>query len=55
MSTHADTPADKAGGSPIDLDDPSLTRFDIVREGARLDDIEIVHYEPQFPVAGTKA
>ncbi|MBV1852548.1 cytochrome bc1 complex Rieske iron-sulfur subunit [Catellatospora tritici] len=36
-----------------DLDDPNLTTFDIVREGARRDGIEIVHYEPQYP-AGSK-
>lgn len=41
-------------GEP-DLNDPGLTRFDIVREGARRDGVEIVHYEPQFPVPGTKA
>jgi ubiquinol-cytochrome c reductase iron-sulfur subunit len=40
---------------PLDLDDPRLSRFEIVREGARRDDIEIVHYEPPFPVPGTKA
>jgi ubiquinol-cytochrome c reductase iron-sulfur subunit len=43
------------GGEPVDLSDPRLSRFDIVREGARRDDIEIVHYEPQFPGPGTKA
>ncbi|MDI1466153.1 Rieske 2Fe-2S domain-containing protein [Catellatospora sp. KI3] len=37
----------------VDLDDPNLTTFDIVREGARRDGIEIVHYEPQYP-AGSK-
>jgi len=37
----------------IDLDDPALTRFDLVREGARRDGVEIVHYEPRFPVPGT--
>ncbi|GAB3811650.1 cytochrome bc1 complex Rieske iron-sulfur subunit [Micromonospora zhanjiangensis] len=55
MSTHGDTQAPAAGQKPVDLDDPGLTRFDIVREGARRDDIEIVHYEPPFPVPGTKA
>jgi len=39
---------------PVDLDDPRLSRFDIVREGARRDEIEIVHYEAQYPV-GSKA
>ena len=41
--------------SRFDVDDPQLTRFDLVREGARRDGVEIVHYEPQFPVPGTKA
>jgi ubiquinol-cytochrome c reductase iron-sulfur subunit len=40
---------------PVDLNDPSLSRFDIVREGARRDDIEIVTYESQFPHPGSKA
>jgi ubiquinol-cytochrome c reductase iron-sulfur subunit len=39
----------------FDADDPDLTRFDLVREGARRDGVEIVHYEPKFPVPGTKA
>ena len=39
----------------FDLDDPELTRFDLVREGARRDGVEIVHYAPRFPVAGTRA
>jgi ubiquinol-cytochrome c reductase iron-sulfur subunit len=38
-----------------DLDEKALTRWDIVRQGARQDGIEIVHYEPPFPVPGTKA
>jgi ubiquinol-cytochrome c reductase iron-sulfur subunit len=33
----------------LDVDDPRLTRFDLAREGARRDGIEIVHYEPRFP------
>jgi ubiquinol-cytochrome c reductase iron-sulfur subunit len=40
---------------PVDLDDPRLTRFDLVREGARRDGVEIVHYAPRFPVPGTRA
>lgn len=40
---------------PFDIDDPSLRRFDLVREGARRDGVEIVHYAPKFPVPGTKA
>ncbi|MDP9791857.1 ubiquinol-cytochrome c reductase iron-sulfur subunit [Catenuloplanes nepalensis] len=39
---------------PVDINDPKLSRFEIIREGARRDDIEIVHYEPQFP-PGSKA
>jgi ubiquinol-cytochrome c reductase iron-sulfur subunit len=42
------------GGEPLDVNDPRLSRFDVVREGARRDDIEIVHYEPQV-APGTKA
>jgi ubiquinol-cytochrome c reductase iron-sulfur subunit len=33
----------------LDVFDPRLTRFDLVRESARRDGIEIVHYEPRFP------
>ncbi|MGI5214017.1 cytochrome bc1 complex Rieske iron-sulfur subunit [Plantactinospora sp. CA-290183] len=40
---------------PLDVNDPNISDFDIVREGARRDDIEIVHYEAQFPVPGTRA
>jgi ubiquinol-cytochrome c reductase iron-sulfur subunit len=39
---------------PLDLDDPKLTTFDVVKEGIRREGIEIVHYEPQFPGPGTK-
>jgi ubiquinol-cytochrome c reductase iron-sulfur subunit len=39
----------------FDLNDPDLTRFDLVREGARRDGVEIVHYAPRFPVPGTRA
>jgi ubiquinol-cytochrome c reductase iron-sulfur subunit len=41
--------------SAVNVDDPALTRFDLVREGARRDGVEIVHYAPRFPVRGTKA
>ena len=37
------------GAKPVDVHDPRLSRFEIVKEGARRDDIEIVTYEPQFP------
>jgi ubiquinol-cytochrome c reductase iron-sulfur subunit len=38
-------------GEPGELDviDPRLTRFEVVREGARRDGVEIVHFEPRFP------
>ncbi|RKN47637.1 ubiquinol-cytochrome c reductase iron-sulfur subunit [Micromonospora endolithica] len=45
---------ERQGRPPADLDDPGLTRFEVVRAGARRDDIEIVHYEPQV-AAGSKA
>ncbi|WP_320067139.1 ubiquinol-cytochrome c reductase iron-sulfur subunit [Micromonospora sp. RTGN7] len=42
------------GREPLDVNDPRLSRFDIVQEGARRDDIEIVHYEEQV-VPGSRA
>ncbi|MER7890897.1 Rieske 2Fe-2S domain-containing protein [Micromonospora sp. NPDC048909] len=53
MSTHTEHQAQQ-GREPLDVNTPGLTRFDIVREGARRDDIEIVHYEQQV-VPGSKA
>ncbi|GAB3350621.1 Rieske 2Fe-2S domain-containing protein [Micromonospora halotolerans] len=53
MSTHTEHPAQR-GPEPLDVNDPRISRFEIVQEGARRDDIEIVHYEPQV-VAGSKA
>ena len=53
MSTHTEHQAPQ-GPEPLDVNDPRLSRFDIVQEGARRDDIEIVHYEPQV-VPGSKA
>ena len=44
-----------AGSEPVDVSDPRLSRFDIVREGARRDDIEIVQYESQFQGTDSKA
>jgi ubiquinol-cytochrome c reductase iron-sulfur subunit len=35
------------GTGEVDLNDPRTTRFDLVREGARRDGIEIVLYEPR--------
>jgi ubiquinol-cytochrome c reductase iron-sulfur subunit len=49
MSAQNDTGVVEKG-----VHEPASSRFEMVREGARLDDIEIVHYEPQFPVPGTK-
>jgi len=38
----------------VDVDDATLTQFDLIREGARRDGVEIVHYVPRFPVRGTR-
>jgi ubiquinol-cytochrome c reductase iron-sulfur subunit len=58
MSTHAPSSGySPASGTPtpgFDPEDPSLTRFDLIREGARRDGVEIVHYAPRFPVRGSK-
>ncbi|MEN3303867.1 MAG: ubiquinol-cytochrome c reductase iron-sulfur subunit [Micromonosporaceae bacterium] len=48
MSTHG------TGTGDFDVDDRTLQRFDLVREGARRDGVEILHYVPHFPVAGTR-
>ncbi|MFI6129024.1 ubiquinol-cytochrome c reductase iron-sulfur subunit [Micromonospora sp. NPDC051141] len=53
MSTHTEHQAQQ-GPEPVDVYDPRLSRFEIVQEGARRDDIEIVHYEEQV-VPGSKA
>jgi ubiquinol-cytochrome c reductase iron-sulfur subunit len=42
-------------GTPVDVKDPHLTRFDIVKEGLRRDDIEIVTYESHFHGQNSKA
>ena len=39
----------------VDVSDPRLSRFEIVKEGARRDDIEIVTYESQFQGHNSKA
>ncbi|WIM98049.1 Rieske 2Fe-2S domain-containing protein [Actinoplanes oblitus] len=44
-----------AAAEPVDVTDPKLTRFDIVKEGLRRDDIEIVTYESQFQGPNSKA
>ena len=45
----------EAGREPVDVSDPRLSRFEIVKEGARRDDIEIVTYESQFQGINSKA
>jgi ubiquinol-cytochrome c reductase iron-sulfur subunit len=40
-------PAAKPG--ELDVSDPRLSRFEVVREGARRNGVEIVHYQPRFP------
>jgi ubiquinol-cytochrome c reductase iron-sulfur subunit len=44
-----------AGTEPVDVQDPRLSRFEIIKEGARRDDIEIVTYESQFSGPDSKA
>jgi ubiquinol-cytochrome c reductase iron-sulfur subunit len=39
----------------VDVSDPRLSRFEIVKEGARRDEIEIVTYESQFSGTDSKA
>jgi ubiquinol-cytochrome c reductase iron-sulfur subunit len=52
---HRNDPLEEPREEPdFDVTDPNLTRFDLVREGARRDGVEIVHYAPRFPVRGTK-
>ncbi|NUT35872.1 MAG: Rieske 2Fe-2S domain-containing protein [Hamadaea sp.] len=52
MSTHVGT----EGGAvrSVDPTDPNLTNREVLDEALRRDEIEIVHYEPQYPVPGTK-
>jgi ubiquinol-cytochrome c reductase iron-sulfur subunit len=45
----------ESGAEPVDVQDPRLSRFEIVKEGARRDGIEIVTYESQFPMPNSKA
>lgn len=47
--------AGESGTAPVDVHDPHLTRFDVVKEGLRRDDIEIVTYESQFHGQNSKA
>ncbi|WP_305786216.1 cytochrome bc1 complex Rieske iron-sulfur subunit [Symbioplanes lichenis] len=53
--THGGSHGTNTGTEPVDVNDPKLSRFDIVREGARRDDIEIVTYESQFEGTNSKA
>ncbi|GAA4214936.1 cytochrome bc1 complex Rieske iron-sulfur subunit [Actinocatenispora rupis] len=48
------TPDTEREAPEFDPDDPKLTRFDLVREAARRDGVEIVHYEPRFTQPGSK-
>lgn len=55
MSPHAtSTDTEQPVTDEFDPDDPTLSRFDLVREGARRDGVEIVHYEPRFSAPGSK-
>ncbi len=53
MSTATQSQAEGGQGA-VDVRDPGLTRFDLVREGARRDGVEILHYAPRFPTPGTR-
>src|SRR3954468_21181715 len=46
---------DKSTDAPVDVTDPRLSRFEILKEGARRDEIEIVTYESQFHGKDSKA
>jgi ubiquinol-cytochrome c reductase iron-sulfur subunit len=47
--------AHSADTKPVDVHDPRLSRFEILKEGLRRDDIEIVTYESQFSGTNSKA
>jgi ubiquinol-cytochrome c reductase iron-sulfur subunit len=49
---HHDT---NGSSEPFDVNDPRLSRLDIVKEGLRRDDIELVTYESQFQGTNSKA
>ncbi|HET8684198.1 MAG TPA: Rieske 2Fe-2S domain-containing protein [Micromonosporaceae bacterium] len=55
MSTHTTSRPATAGPAATGSADPATSRFELVREGARRDGVEIVHYEPRFPIPGTRA
>jgi ubiquinol-cytochrome c reductase iron-sulfur subunit len=46
---------DTAGRGGVDVSDPRLSRFEIVKEGLRRDEIEIITYESQFQGVNSKA
>src|SRR4029453_2627426 len=46
---HTSARGGHAAAERFDVDDPSHSRFDLVREGVRRDGMEIVHYAPKFP------
>jgi ubiquinol-cytochrome c reductase iron-sulfur subunit len=54
VETKKDPLEEPRHASEFDRGDPHLTRFDLVREGARRDGVEIVHYAPRFPVPGSR-
>jgi len=53
--SHNGSGTENGAGGAVDLSDRSLTNEQILTEGLRRDDIEIVHYESAYPVPGTKA
>ncbi len=52
-TVHHDNPS--ADAEPVDVNDPRLSRFDILKEGARRDEIEVVTYESQITGHNSKA
>jgi ubiquinol-cytochrome c reductase iron-sulfur subunit len=47
--------SNQSSDKSIDVDSPQATEFDLVREGARLDGVEIVHYKPRFDPSAPKS
>ena len=57
MSTkhkHKGTGSEYDAESAYDSADAEPSRFDLIKEAYRRDGVEILHYEPRFPVPGTK-
>ena len=46
--------AEAGSTAEFDPTDPRHSQFDLVREGARRDGVEIVHYQPRFTTPGSK-